>query len=87
MPPWVVPLSIRRVPTDKKKAPDAGAAQETYVLKDHTLSFGTDLAILVGDSSSKARGFLSQAIENRDMVIILGVHGKRPFYRMPEQDD
>jgi len=85
-PPWVIPLLIRRVPTDKK-ATEVGAAQIADLLKEEILPFGKDLSVLVGDSAYSARGFLAKGVEHKNLVILVRVRGNRTFYRMPEQDD
>lgn len=85
-PPWVIPLVIRRVPTDKK-ATEVGAAQVADLLKDETLSFGRELSVLVGDSAYSARGFLGEVVEHKNLVILVRVRGDRKFHRIPEQDD
>jgi hypothetical protein len=85
-PPWVIPLLIRRVPTDKK-ATEVGSAQIADLLKEETLPFGKDLSVLVGDSAYSARGFLDKGVEHKNLVIIVRVRGNRTFYRMPGQDD
>ncbi|MCP4140699.1 MAG: transposase [Chloroflexi bacterium] len=85
-PPWVIPLLIRRVPTDKKSV-DIGAAQVADVLKDETLPFGVEFCALVGDSSYSAREFLGQVVEHRNLASIIRVRGNRVFNRKPEQND
>lgn len=85
-PPWVIPLSIQRVPT-VKKATEVGSDQIADLLKDETLCFGRDLSVLVGDSDYSARCFLAKGVEHKNLVIVVRVRGNRIFYRMPNQDD
>jgi hypothetical protein len=69
-PPWVIPLSIRRVPTDKK-ATDVGASQLEDILKDKELPFGSHLSSVVGDSTYSACEFIGQVVEHENLVSFL----------------
>jgi len=84
-PPWVIPLLIQRVPTDKK-ATDVGASQVDDLLKDESLPFGRQLTVLVGDSSYSVREFLGQGVKHKNLAMTVRVRGNRTFYRIPGQD-
>jgi len=86
VPPWVLPLSSRRVPTDEK-ATDIGAAQVEALLEDKGLPFGKELAVLVADSAYSAVTFLGQQTAHKNQVTIVRVRANRTFYKMPIHDD
>lgn len=81
-PPWVIPLLIGRVPTDKK-AIDIGAEQIASILKDQSLPFAGKLSALTADSSYSDRKFLYQMLQYPDLVTIARCRGNRTFYRSP----
>jgi hypothetical protein len=85
-PPWVLPLLIRRVPTDKK-AIDVGADQVADLLQDESLPFGSELSALVADSSYSAREFLGPVVVHKNLATIVRMRGNRVFYRKPVQDN
>jgi hypothetical protein len=85
VPPWVLPLSSRRVPTDEK-ATDIGAAQVEALLEDKGLPFGQELTVLVADSAYSAVTFLGRQTTHKNQVTIVRVRGNRTFYRTPIQD-
>ena len=85
-PPWVIPLSLRRVPTDKK-ATDVGAAQLEDILKDKELPFGSHLSSVVGDSAYSAREFIGQVVEHENLATNVRVRSNRTFYRMPQKEE
>ncbi len=82
-PPWVVPISLLRVPTDEK-ANDIAASQIDAQLNDATLPFGKALSVVVGDTAYSAITFLSQAAEHENLVAVVRVRGDRTFYRKPQ---
>ena len=85
-PPWILPLLIQRVPTDKK-AIDIGAGQVADVLKDEKLPFGRELCALVGDSSYGVCKFVGRTVEHKNLITIVRVRGNRTFYRIAAQGD
>lgn len=85
-PPWVIPLSFRRVPTEEK-ATDVGASQVKDLLEDKELPFGRNFSVVVGDTAYSAVTFLSQASDNKNQVTIVRVRGDRTFYRVLDKDD
>lgn len=84
--PWVLPLLIQRVPTDKK-AIEIGAGQVADVLKDEKVPFGRELCALVGDSSYGVCEFVGRTVEHKNLITIVRVRGNRTFYRIAEQGD
>ena len=78
-PPWVIPLLIRRVSTDKK-AIDVGAEQLSQIMNDQTLPFAGTLSVLSGDSTYSAREFLIAVVKNSNLVCITRARGNRTFY-------
>ena len=84
--PWLIPLLIRRVPTDQK-ATDVGAEQVKDLLKDEVLSLGSKLSVLAADSSYSVCEFLGQIVKQENLATIVRVRGNRTFYRMPKTSD
>lgn len=85
-PPWVLPLSTRRVPIDQK-ATDIGAFQVKTLLGDKELPFGGELSVLAADTAYSAVTFLNQQSGNKNQITIVRVRGDRTFYSTPVQDD
>ena len=83
-PPWVIPLLIRRVPTDKK-ATEVGAAQLDDLLKDKELPFGSHLSSAVGDSTYSSCEFIGQVVNHKNLATNVRVRGNRKFYRIPQK--
>jgi hypothetical protein len=91
-PPWVVPLSVRRVSSDETKN-EAGAAQVKAVLSAEKLPFSGQLKVLVGDSDYSARSFLGEIYgdeadqagkkKSDEQVAIVRSAGNRTFYHPP----
>ena len=81
-PPWILPLLIQRVPTDKKAA-DIGYTQISDVINDDTLPFGNHLTVLTGDSGYSSCEFLNNTAEHDNLVSLVRVRGNRVFYQMP----
>ena len=83
--PWVIPLSIRRVPTDKK-ATDIGAAQLDDILRDKELPFDSHLSSVVGDSTYSACEFIGHLVEHENLVPNVRMRSNRTFYRIPQKE-
>ena len=81
-PPWVVPLSIRRVTSDETKLV-VGAKQVQALLGDDTLPFGQKLCIQVTDSHYSAVAYLGMMTPYENLVTIARVRSNRTFYRKP----
>jgi hypothetical protein len=91
-PPWVVPLSVRRVSSEETKN-EAGAAQVKAVLLAEALPFSGQLKVLVGDSDYSARSFLGEIYGDKanqdgkkksdEQVAIVRSAGNRTFYHAP----
>ncbi|MEW6406690.1 MAG: transposase, partial [Chloroflexota bacterium] len=84
-PPWVLPLLIQRVATDKK-AIEVGVGQVADILKDEQLPFGKRLCALVTDSSYGVCEFVGHTVEHKNLITIARVRGNRTFYRIAEGD-
>jgi hypothetical protein len=78
-PPWVLPLLIRRVPTDKK-ATDTGVEQMSEIMQDQKLPFSGNLSVLTSDSTYSAREFLAAMVKHPSLVSIVRVRGNRTVY-------
>jgi hypothetical protein len=81
-PPWVVPLSLRRVTTQETKR-GVGVAQMKQLLNDETLSFHQKLCVQVADSNYSAVSYLGEMTEHENLVIIARVRCNRVLYGMP----
>ena len=95
-PPWVVPLSTRRIASYQKEA-EVSAQQVSMLYDDETLQETTDdfvlpqfknsLCVQVVDSTLSAVAFLGQLAPKRNLVTIARLRGNRVLYRLPEKDD
>ncbi len=85
-PPWVVPLSLRRVTTQETKR-SVGVAQVKQLLDDETLPFHQQLCVQVADSDYSVVSYLGEMIEHENLVIIAQVRSNRVFYRLPSPDE
>jgi len=81
-PSWVVPLSVRRVPSQMTGS-GVGAEQTTALLQDKVLPFHTELCVEVVDSAYSAVTFLGQVAQHDNLVIIARLRGNRTLYRVP----
>ena len=81
-PPWVVPLSLRRVTTQETKR-GVGVAQMKQLLNDETLPFHQQLCVQVADSDYSAIFYLGEMTEHENLVIIARFRSNRVFYQMP----
>lgn len=78
-PPWVVPMSIRRVPT-ASKGTAVGAAQIGALMEDESLPFHTGLSVLVGDGAYSTVTFLGSVAQYENLVAVARVRSNRVFY-------
>ena len=78
-PPWVVPVSLLRIPTDVK-ATDIAASQIDVLLNDTQLPFSVALNVAVGDTAYSAVTFLAQVSEHSNLITVVRVRGNRVFY-------
>ena len=81
-PPWVYPLSIRRVQS-KETATAVGREQIDALLKDETLPFHEALCLHVADSTYSAVLFLGPTEKHKNLVNVVRSRGNRVFYRQP----
>jgi hypothetical protein len=82
-PPWVMPLSVRRVPTSSKPTL-VGAAQVAALMKDEDLPFHEALCVLVADIGYSAVTFLGPAVSYENLVTVTRFRSNRVFYHQPE---
>ena len=82
-PPWVLPLSMRRVDS-QQTATTVGANQTKALLTDETLPFQNQLCVEVVDSAYSSVPFLGQVVPQDNLVTIARVRGNRSFYRQPQ---
>lgn len=85
-PPWVVPLSLRRVQSSEKGT-QVGAEQMDALLYDDTLPFSDALCVDVADSAYSTVPFLGPLSEHDNLVTIARVRGNRTFYRQAPQEE
>jgi hypothetical protein len=81
-PPWIVPLSLRRVTTQETKR-SVGVEQVKLLLNDKTLPFHQKLCVQVADSEYSAVSYLGEMTEYENLVTIARVRSNRVFYQMP----
>ncbi len=82
-PPWVVPLSVRRVPTTSKLTL-VGAAQVAALMEEKDLPFHKALSVLVADSGYSVVSFLGEMIEYKDLLTVTRFRSNRVFYHQPD---
>lgn len=82
-PPWVVPLSVRRVPTSSKPTL-VGAEQVAALMKDEDLPFHETLCVLVADTGYSAVTFLGPVLSYENLVTVTRFRSNRVFYHQPE---
>jgi hypothetical protein len=82
-PPWVVPLSVRRVPTSSKPTL-VGAEQVAALMEDEGLPFHEALCVLVADIGYSAVTFLGSAVSHENLVTVTRFRSNRVFYHRPE---
>jgi len=81
-PPWVVPLSLRRVTTQETKG-SVGIQQVNLLLNDQTLPFHQQLCVQVVDSEYSVVSYLGEMTEHENLVTIARVRSNRVFYETP----
>ena len=79
-PPWVVPLSMRRVES-QQTATTVGANQMKALLTDETLPFHNQLCVEVVDSAYSGVPFLGRVDDCDNLVTIARVRSNRTLYR------
>jgi hypothetical protein len=79
-PPWVVPLSMRRVET-QRTATSVGAQQMKDLLADETLPFHSQLCVEVVDSAYSGVPFLGRMTDCDNLVTLARLRGNRTLYR------
>lgn len=82
-PPWVVPLSVRRVPTSSKPTL-VGAEQVAALMEDEDLLFHDALCVLVADIGYSAVTFLGPVLSYEKLVTVTRFRSNRVFYHQPE---
>jgi len=81
-PPWVVPLSIRRLQSEEK-ATTVHAQQINALLSQETFPFHDRLSVVVADSTLSAVTFLGPVTPLRNLVTIVRTRCNRVFYQRP----
>lgn len=81
-PPWVVPLSLRRVTTQETKG-SVGIQQVNLLLNDQTLPFHQQLCVQVVDSEYSVVSYLGEMTKHENLVTIARVRSNRVFYETP----
>jgi len=82
-PPWVVPLSMRRVES-QETATTVGAEQMKDLLTDETLPFHNQLCVEVVDSAYGGVPFLGRMTDCDHLVTIARLRGNRTLYRQAQ---
>jgi hypothetical protein len=81
--PWVVPLSVRRVPTASKLTV-VGAEQVAALMTDRGLPFHKALCVLVVDLGYSAVLFVGSMVQHGNLVTVTRFRRNRVFYRPSE---
>lgn len=82
-PPWVVPLSMRRVES-QQTGPTVGATQMQVLLSDARLPFHKQLCVEVADSAYSGAPFLGRVASYDNLVTIARLRGNRSLYRQAQ---
>ena len=82
-PPWVVPLSMRRVDS-QQTATTEGANQMEALLTDETLPFHNRLCVEVADSAYSTVPFLGRMAPYDNLVTIARLRSNRTLYRQAQ---
>ncbi len=77
---WVLPLSMERVPTDKK-ATEVGVAQLKRLLAQASLGLASRLSVHLGDTDYSAVDFLHPTYEHPNLVLISRLRSNRVLYQ------
>ena len=83
-PPWVVPLSMRRVKSDEK-ATDVHAQQIAALMTTDAFADANRFCVCVADSTLGAVTFLGQVVSHQNLVTIARTRKNRVFYRRPKK--
>lgn len=84
-PPWVVPLSNRRISSDETEA-QVSAPQVEMLYDDETLQFKDNFCVQVVDSTLSAVAFLGRVARKENLVTIARFRGNRVLSRVPQKD-
>lgn len=79
-PPWVIPLSMRRVSSEQTGS-EVGVDQVKAVMDDETLPFAQGLCVTVGDTAYRALSFVGPLAGRESLVILARLRGSRVLYR------
>ncbi len=79
-PPWVVPLSMRRV-SSEETGTQVGVEQVQAVLADEALPFSEALCVTVGDSAYSALSFVGPLAAQESLVTVARLRSNRVLYR------
>ena len=82
-PPWVIPLDVRRVPSDGD-AELMGAQALQTLLEDETMPWHGDLVVSVQDSKYSKPAYLVALAPYENLVTVVRVRNNRVFYRQYE---
>lgn len=82
-PPWILPLSIQRVPSEEKSAV-FGIQQLNQLIEDPTLDFKLQICVATGDSAYSSIESRKEAIKNDNFILVARVSGNRNVYHQPE---
>jgi len=83
-PPWVIPLSVRRV-SSKENPCTVGGGRFTTLIKDRELPFASKLCLHVGDGAYAAVRYLSGNKEQKNLVSAARLRSNRSLYFQPQE--
>ena len=83
-PPWVLPLSVRRV-SSQENGLAVGLSQLETILQEAKLPFAKELTVHVGDGSYSALEHLGRGKEHKNLVKIARLRSNRTLYCQPQQ--
>jgi len=83
-PPWVIPLSVRRV-SSKEQGIGVGAAQLATLINDSQLPFANQLCLHVSDGAYAAVSYLNDNKEHENLVTAARLRSNRSLYFQPQE--
>lgn len=82
-PPWVVPLSVRRV-SSTEKGTAVAASQLASLMKNQQLPFADELCLQVGDGAYAVVDYLSDNKQHKNLVSAARLRSNRSLYFQPQ---
>jgi hypothetical protein len=83
-PPWVIPLSVRRV-SSKENGTQVATSQLAAVMENHRLPFADALCLQVGDGAYSTVHYLHANKRHENLVSVARLRSNRKLYFQPQE--